>query len=386
MLSLIWQPDFSATTNPTDPDYRRATDLLASRDGAALQRFPRPRGFVPPGEGLLAALTAWVGRQGGRLLTLMVHGGAFDPRDGATDSDDPFERIYAPPSPTNPARLSWLPIVGVCDEAGRPGPGAAIAFGWLSRGALRQWAGAGWNNPYLFPAFDLAPLAAQALAALIAGLQQIGAPFSILAHGLGTRVVSQAIGYLREAPRPWPTGLLARILLLAGSEYVVDANRTLLGAGLGFEVFNLVNRSDAVLSWLVADGSHPVRWNRSDAARVIGYHGLKNAPGWLDLPLDRAEGQDWIRTHLGLSVTGRAPPGDKALHRLAGMNHWVGSMDPGNRALLRRLLDLGQPGLPWFEANAFPRRDDGRFDPTIPPTPMTIAARQAQWQSEPILG
>lgn len=398
MLSLSWEPDL-ATANPGAAAYKSALDALRIRGMAgALQRFPRPRGFVAPEPALTRALRDWAGGPGGAPVTLMVHGFDFDPRarNAASDpGDDPYRSVFAPPSTANPARLSWLPIAGVCDDDGAPGTGAAIAFAWLSKGNLVQWAGAGWNNMYLFPAFDLAPLAAQALAAVIAALQEIGRPFSILAHSLGTRVVSQAIGYLRASARPWTEGGLRRIVLLDGAEYVVDANRTLLGDGLDFDVVNLVNRQDRVLGWLAGAGSHPVRWNGSDASRVIGYAGLRKSARWLDVQFDRSDVQEWIATHLGIHMTGTAPDSDNVFHPLATWNHWigymdgVGSADGGNRAVLRWLLGAHRP-LDWFDQSGFPvlaggRLVDvpyyGRFNPDIPPTPMTVAERQAQQET-----
>lgn len=394
MLKLIWSPDLT-TVDPGSDAYKLATDTL--QVGGAVQSFARPwpRAFQAPNAALAKAVIDWVATQGNKPITLMVHGFAFDPTHPQTNpADDPFNLVYGIPGANLNARLSWLPIVGEADDNGNPGTGAAIAFSWLSESNVTQWADAGWNNSYLQPAFDFAPLAAQALAAVIAALQGCGKPFTILAHSLGTRTTCQAIGYLRFSTYAWQPQSLKRIVLLDGAEYLVDANRNLLGTGLGYEVFNIVNRNDLVLSWLAHAGSYPVRprVGAGDSGRVIGYEGLKKTSTWIDIQIDRQDVQNWVQTHAGIQLNATAPNADNQIHDFATWNHWicymdgVGNADGGNRGFLRRLLDLNQPGVAWFDANGYPVLDGARyvdewyygsFDPAIPDAPMTVAERQA---------
>lgn len=360
MLNVVWEPTFN-TLDPGSDQYRATRDPLVVA-GSQVQAVPRARAYCPPSQALVSAVQSWVLAQKTSHVTLMVHGFDYDPGDSGSPDSDPFSMIYGVPwrNGLNP-RLTWLPIVGEYDDDGNPlNAGASIAFAWLSKATLGQYAGAGWNNPYLFSAFDLAPLAAQSLAAVIAALMQAGpASFSILAHSLGTRAVSLAMGYLRAgAPTLFP-GNLHRIVLLDGAEYIVDANQNLVG-DLGFDVFNIVNTGDRVLTFAAHAGSHPVRQHGSDAGRVIGCEGLKVTPNWLDVQIDRSDVHDWFLTSRNVEINAVAPDSDAAIHSLASWNHWICYMDGvgaptgGNREMIRQMLDPARTSVQGFRAANFP--------------------------------
>jgi len=393
MLKILWEPRFD-TLDPGSDQYRQTRDPLLV-GSTQVQAIPRARAYCPPSPALVEAVRSWVLAQGKRHITVMVHGFDYDPGDKNSPDSDPFSLIYGVPwrNGLNP-RLTWLPIVSEYDDDGNHlDSGTAIAFAWLSKATIGQFAGAGWNNPYLFSAFDLAPLAAQALAALIAAMMQAGpASFSILAHSLGTRAVSLAIGYLRAgAPSLFP-GNLHRLVLLDGAEYIVDANQNLIGGNLGFDVFNIVNTQDRVLTFAAHAGSHPVRQHGSDAGRVIGCEGVMETPDWLDIQVDRSDVRGWFLARQGVEINAIAPDSDAAIHSLASWNHWICYMDGvgaptgGNREMIRQLLDPARTSVSAFRAANFPVLPGGhyvdkfyygRFDPAIPPTPMTLAARVA---------
>lgn len=383
----MWEPDGAIA--PGEGGYAQRQDRLGLRGDDAsitvLQTFARGETAVDPNTALEKAIDDWIGGRSLERVTLMVHGFAFDPsRQIGGASDDPYELVYAVPD-ANPSavthnwRLSWLPIVGETDNQGvDSGRNAAIAFAWVSEGSFSQYANAGWNNPYLYAAFDLAPLAAKALAAVIAALKRRGQKFDILAHSLGTRATSQAIGMLRPN---WEKGWLRRAVLVGGAEYCVDANANLLG--LDFDVFSLGNTDDSVLTWLAHSFSHPVRQYGSDADRVIGCDGVKRDANWLDIQVNRQDVRQWISARYGATVTGDANPADETYHSNVTMNHWVYYMDPGNRQFIATLLGNGIASLADFTQNGFPAGIDvgfyGNFNPDIPPTPTTMKDRIALW-------
>lgn len=393
MLKFIWQP--SVVMAPGDAAFARQIDKLMLRTDFGDQvvaSIPRD-GSAPDLTQLDAALQNWI-EKGPRKTPLdhallLVHGYQFDP---ASAQSDPFGIVYGVPgNPPDPAHgrpdphMSWLPIVGECDDAGTDSEqNAVIGFGWLSEETrFGDYIKLGWNNPYLYAAFDLAPLAAQALAIVIECLQKREQKFRILAHSLGTRATSQAIGLLRAN---WTAGWLDRIVLMGGAEYTVDANQNLLGLA-GLVTLNVANRNDQVLNHLGYEFSAPVRPVNTPQNRLIGNGGIK--PGlsdWLDIQIDRQDAVAWL-SHHGYGVVSEAGPGDSDIHPLAGFNHWVYYMDDGNRPFIRFLLTNPDVSPQWFRDRSFPEGIDspryGDFDPTVPPTPTTLDARTALFNTNP---
>lgn len=380
MLKLVWTP--GPVQVPSDPAYLATQDVLRqdSGSGPLLQTLSRidlnavnPPTPVP-GPALADALNVWLNKRQRDRIVVMVHGFSYDPSGkigGGTD--DPFSLVYGTPGAKLDYHNSWLPIVGECTDQGVPlDADLAIAFAWTSEGSFLQYANVGWNNAYQYAVFDLAPLAARTLAAVLSYLRQNSpAPVDVFAHSLGTRAVDLAFRSLAPAAQDAAFG---KLVLLGGAEYGVDANAHLTSRP--FQVFNIASRIDEVLSLGGQQFGHPVRFNGSDAARVIGRDGLKPLPNWLDIQLDRDEVATWFKNQ-GYAISASHHDGQ---HSLAWMNHWAYYMNDGNRAFLADLLAKPEMSIDWFRGKGLPQGIDaeyyGNFNPAIPPTPTTLDGRR----------
>ncbi len=381
MLKLFWNPAPQGGV-PADPAWQNAADsLVADRAaGPALQGFVRGAAALPPVAPALATrLDAWLAlRSHTAPLTIMLHGFDYNPRLTAKPgNDDPFSSIYGLPGPAIPAPLSLLPLVGECDEHGAHPADVAIAFAWLSTGSMAALSQACWNNDYQLAALDLTPLAAKALAAVLAHLGARAVPVHILAHSLGTRLAAQAIGLLRAAG---PASSIERVVLLGGAEFCVDAFAAF--ADCPFDVINLANRHDGVLPFGEM-ACHPVRGNATPAACVIGLNGLGQNDRWIDLQLDAAGVVDWFAA--GHAPTGRPytvqAVAQDDVHPEAWLNHWAYYTNPGNRVLVRDLVQNAAMTVAKLTAKAAPNHVAspmyGHFkDVAIPVTPRTCAERR----------
>ncbi len=363
------------------PDtYGTTEDVLYGPGETELQRFRKSVPGAPSASPALAAtIDQWLAQRGGpaRPVYIMVHGYLYDPTSTQDySSDSPFGSVFGnPPDPVY--NLSWLPLVGECNDAGTPLADSAIAFAYTSDATAAEWTRAGWNQRYQYAVFDLAPLAARALATVIAYLGTLPVTIRILAHSLGTRTMSQAIGLLHGRV---PANL-ERLVLLDGAEFCVDAQANLLAKG--FDVINIVNRADRVLLLGGQTILHPIRPNNSLEACSIGFSGLCDHDQWLDLQLDRPELVAWFAS--GQAPTGKAYAVDgNALensHPFAAFNHWCCYTNDGNRTLVRDLLQddrmtvaaLRKAGVPGgTTAPAF-----GHFAGVpIPPVPTSRQARE----------
>ena len=385
MLSLEWTA--IAAGAPDNPAYQAAADPLALEGGAVLQEFPRSApNLPPPSTQLDDGIRTWLAARAdpGSPVVVMVHGYQYDPSNHlGGGADDPYRLVYGVPGTMTAAgqpldaHLSWLPLVGECDDTGANPADTAVAFAWLSEGSLGDFSNACWDNDYKYAALDLAPLASRALANVLVALAAHGPTIRILAHSLGTRVVTQAIGLLRGG-----IAGLDRIVFMGGAEFCVDAAANF--AGCAFDVINLASRIDTVLSLGAEQGCHPVRPNGSPAAAVIGREGLGANSRWLDLQLD----SDALRTWF---ATGRAPNGvtyaidaaaQNTAHPMAAMNHWAYYTNDGNRLLVRDLLLSPGLGVGQFVASNVPagvaRDGYGTFNgEPVPPTPQDCATRRA---------
>src|SRR6202044_3218325 len=96
-------------------------------------------------------------------VKLMLHGYNYDPRHAGDPDYDPFVSIYGYPSDSLNPRLSWLPLVEECNDAGTHRQETAIAFAWVSTGSLAEYATAGWSENYQYACVDLSVLAANAV-------------------------------------------------------------------------------------------------------------------------------------------------------------------------------------------------------------------------------
>ena len=293
---------YDAVAAGAPSQYGDTTDRLLAGDRSLLQGFVKADdGFAEPEAGLTAAVGNWIRDRGVRPqpVIVMVHGYLFNPIvTGAQGADDPFNLIYGMPPAVN-CRMSWLPLVGECDENGQHLAENAIGFAYRSEAGLAETSKAGWSNSYQYAVFDLAPLAARALASVLAALSKQPVTVRVLAHSLGTRTISQAIRLLRAR---MPANL-DRVVLLDGAEFCVDAANNF--AGCPFDVINLVNRTDSVLRLGADQMCHPMRANGTLEACVVGYDGVGGSnTRWVDLQLDNHALSNWL-------AAGNAPDGQR---------------------------------------------------------------------------
>ena len=335
MLSLIYRP----TAAGAPREYGNAEDQLLTAEAAPLQDFPKAQpGFAPPDARLVAAIGNWLPTRARPAdpVIVMVHGYLYDPsKTAVTGGNSPFSTVYALPPVAN-LQLSWLPLVGECDANGANPTENAIAFAYTSQSPAGEFALAGWDNEYQYAVFDQSPLAARALASILAALgAHRNITVRILAHSLGTRTTSQAIGLLR-ADMP---ANLDRVVLLDGAEFSIDAAANF--AGCDFDVINIVNGTDLVLRLGAEKMCHPVRRSGAPEACVIGYDGLGGNNRWIDLRLDDPELVTWCAaSHApdGMPYALQALAQEDDPHPTAGLDHWSCYTNPGNRPFVRELL------------------------------------------------
>ena len=388
MLKLFWATAPQGGV-PADAAWQAAADWLTSDKSSnpPLQSFTRGATTLPLIESALAArLDAWLAyRSQAAPLTIMLHG--FDYKPGlavAAGNDDPFSSIYSVPGHGIPAELSIVPLVGECDDQGGTLEDVAIAFAWLSEGTMSNYSAACWNNDYPFAALDLAPLAAKALATVLGHMAARAVPIRILAHSLGTRLATLAIGMLKAQG---VTPSIERVILLGGAEFCVDAAATY--AGCGFDVINMGSDKDTVL--LGGEmACAPTRQNGSTEAFVIGRNGLGQNSRWIDVQLDAPTVAPWF-------TSGAAPTGvayqvnalaETNVHPHASLNHWAYYTNAGNRRLVHDLVQHPSMTAAALQAAGVYDKFDvlmwGRFQGRpIPATPTTCAERRPD---SPIVG
>ncbi len=376
MLRLI----YSATPAGAPDQYGDAVDTLRAADGTTLQTYPKTQaGFTAPAAPLAAAIDAWLTKRGPRSepVVVMVHGYQFDPSKGIDAlPDSPFGTIYGLPPAVN-ACLSWLPLVGECDATGGSLAENAVGFCYKSDSGSGEFTRAGWDNSYQYAVFDQAPLASRALASILAQLGTRAITLRVLAHSLGTRTFSQAIGLLRGQ---WPANL-DRAVLLDGAEFSVDAAANF--AGCSFDVINIANRTDQVLLAGGQKACHPMRQNNSLPARNIGFDGLGTIDRWLDLQLDNPALVTWFAenhapTDTSYKVDAHAL---ETSHPFAQFDHWCCYTNEGNRSLVRDLLFSDAMTVGQMKARGVPAGvasvGYGQFDSVKPPaTPGSLAERR----------
>jgi hypothetical protein len=360
--------------------YFDAIDQLQAADQSVLQSYPRDQlGYAAPEDALAQYVRAWLTERGARRdpVIVMVHGFEYDPSSApAATPDSPFTSIYGLP-PTVNYHLSWLPLVGECDQNGGNQSQNAVAFCYNSIGSLADVRAAGWINPYQHAVFDLAPRAARALASILVAVSEHAPIVRILAHSLGTRTTTQAMR-LARARLP---GTMDRIVMLDGAEYCVDAAATFIGCQC--DVFNIANRKDSVLKWGGDQACDPIRGVGTIGACVVGYDGLGGNDRWTDLQLDNVLLRQWL-------AAGNAPDGnpynidplaEEDSHPVAGLDHWACYTNDGNRAFVRDLLMSDVMTVPLMKQHGAPAGTDapayGMFNgKPIPPTPQTLLDRQ----------
>ena len=356
MLKLEWVPNGNPGKPGTD-GYDAATDslnLLTDTGLVPVQSFAKGvAGAAYVSRALKIALDQWIASVQASRIVVMAHGYQYDPADG-DPGDDPYNLVYAVPSPagTTDYHNSWLPLVGETDNFGNKGQEIALSFAWISTGGVSQYEPAGWRNSYQYAALDLCPSAAKALATVLRYLNGSGKIIYILAHSLGTRLVSQAIGLLQSGVEDTN---IQRVVLLGGAEFRPDAKANLLNRGL--EVINIGSQSDEVLQWGADAACAPFRPIGSGTNVVVGRDGLEQVSDWLDLQIDLPDTITWLKQQK-YSVSATPDPATDGLHPAAGLGHWVYYMNNGatdhqdtpggNRKLVTDLLADPEMDIDWF--------------------------------------
>jgi len=369
-----------ATVPAGAPDsYGNAADPLQDANHLTLQQFPKAEDEAPPANPALAStIDTWLARRPkpNNPVFVLVHGYQYDPGSPqVSQGDTPFDSVYGSP-PIVAYNLSWLPLVGECSNAGAPGDDNAIAFCYDSKPTPAQAQAAGWDHNYQHAALDYAPLAARALATVLAHLGTRPVTIRILAHSLGTRTTSQAIRLLRgRVP-----GNLDRVVLLDGAEFCVDAAASMLGQ---INVINIVNGADKVLDWLGESAFDKLRPNNSLEARVIGRDGLCDHDRWLDLQLDNPALIRWLAD--AKAPTGRIyridPRGLDGHHVGEFLLHWNCYTLDANRDLVTDLLQSDRMTIAALRAAGVPGGTNAAAHGTfvgrsVPPTPQTLLDRR----------
>lgn len=383
MLHIVWTPGGHAP--PADPAYPAIADTLALPGGALLQSLPRGAPLPKtPGAAMHATITGWLAqRDPSRPVVVMVHGWQYNPTDPSpTDGANPYTVIYGIPEPGKPdtVSLSFLPIVGECDDQGANQHDTALAYGWMSDPALAAYVQAGFDRNYVYACLDIAPLAARGLALILAGLAEAGATVRILAHSLGTRTTSQAIGLAKAANMKLSVD---RIILLDGAEFCRDALRNF--ADTTCDIVNIASMSDKVLEWGGETLCCPPRSQAAGDMFVLGRTGLGTGDRYLDIQLDDPTTQAWFasgKAPTGKSYNLNATPENNA-HAVGWMGHWTCYTNNGNRTLITDLLYADTMTAPTLRAAGAPGTIDNIFwntigtEPPPTPTPPDLTTRQS---------
>jgi hypothetical protein len=286
-------------------------------------------------------------------VVVMIHGFLFDVEktifpDDPPRNDNPHGRLYH--FVDRPEReeirehtTSWPRQLGfAADDGGAEG--IAIAFGWYSSPGLASSLIHGFKNNYS-RAYDYAEKAAWGLIAVLRALLATdalaGRKIDLFCHSLGSRVVVRAMAILADSNDPDRAPLSAlimnigRVVLLGGSEYVVEAQVMMhrvqqvdFGPVLRPDFFNIVSRENDVLDTL-GENFGPRTFGDS---RVIGHKGLAAARSdiWMDLAIDSGLLRQWMREQKNHDVSGDQPG--------AIWDHWYYYTYRGNMAFYRDLL------------------------------------------------
>lgn len=396
MLKLAWTiaPD-ADLGRPGSDGYNAAFDNLSVLTDGGLQQPPAQtfakgvQGAADASPALAAAIDQWIARVPGSRIIVMAHGYQFDPSGNFGGMDDnPFNLVYGVPgtafnngTETVNYHNSWLPLVGEADNLGNAGAETAVAFSWVTMGGLSDYPREGWRTSYQYAALELTPLAAKALATVLRYLNSKNKIIYILAHSLGTRLVSQAIGLLRRGVEDTQ---IERVVLLGGAEFCPDAKANLLNRN--FEVINIGSRRDVVLRVGAEGACDPFRGMGTGTEVVIGRDGLVSASNWLDIQIDLPATMTWLKQQR-YSVF--AEPADDDVHPFAILGHWVyymhngdpdhADIDGGNRKLVKDILADPEMDIAWFRQSGLNAVYDvgsyGQIIAEVPITPASYADR-----------
>lgn len=308
-------------------------------------------------------------------VVLMIHGFLFDPRDGTSpeppDSDNPHSRIYHflqrdKAEEVRHHTTGWPIRLGFSESDTTGRDGLAVAFGWHSRPGFARALISSFQNFYA-AAYAQAEPAAWNLLTLLHAIDRLlpaGKKIDIFCHSLGSRVAIRLIALAAKHGRLDLLARIDRVLILGGSEYVVEARLMLRYLHqVGFErrifFYNVVSRENDVLDKF-AENFGPVTFGNSN---VIGHNGLdvedssSLGPTWLDLQIDGRALMAWMREQRGLEITGDNPE--------SVWDHWYYFTDPGNMALYKGILR---------------QRGDWNIDDlrsAVPPIPDKVSLRRS---------
>jgi pimeloyl-ACP methyl ester carboxylesterase len=267
----------------------------------------------------------------GTPVVVMVHGFLFDPRQAVTvepqDSDNPHSRLYHfgfDPSDTAERdewryhTSSWPVGLGIAADDGGAS-GLAVGFGWHSQPGFASSILEVGKNFYA-RANDYATQSSWPLVNLLLALTERieDRPIDLFVHSLGTRVTLRALAKAAKIALGRELGErpddidrlramfrhLGRIVLMGGSEYVVEAqifNERLLAlaardrwdASVGPFIYNFGSRENDVLD-VLAENFGPRTFGNS---QVIGHNGLETgdrSTRWMDLRIDGWPLRHWM--------------------------------------------------------------------------------------------
>ncbi len=303
----------------------------------------------------------------GEPLVIMVHGFLFDPEKIVSpepkENDNPHGRLYhfemRDMSEEIREHTSSWPLGLGYDTPDDGSNGLAVAFGWQSSPGFAMSIIHGGQNFYA-RAYDNAEQSANVLIALIESLADIitDRPIDIFCHSLGSRVIVRALAAMAKDANGWPSlSQLGRVVILGGSEYVVEAkimHDRLQAAQLsdGPVFYNIVSRENDVLD-VLAENFGPRTFGNT---QVIGHNGLETSrkePNWIDLQIDSPTLQDWMADH-GFEISGDRPRNI--------WDHWYYYTYRPNMELFKSILrDRSQWGIAELRANGIPDGVSKRF-------------------------
>jgi pimeloyl-ACP methyl ester carboxylesterase len=231
-------------------------------------------------------------------VVVMIHGYRFMP---GQPGHCPHEHILSlHPTPGVRRAISWPDQLGLSGKEA----GLAVAFGWPSRGSLRD-------------CYARAALAGAQLAALIARLRALAPdrPVDVIAHSLGARVALAALPRL-------DAGDLGRVILLAAAELRGVATAAMdTPAGRSVEVLNVTTEENTVFDLMLRTAL------TGGLGRTLGRGLARPLPNWTDLPID----DDATLAALAARGYPLDPPGRRVCH-------WSVYLRPGVFPLYRAIL------------------------------------------------
>lgn len=269
----------------------------------------------------------------GAPVVVMLHGFLFDPRQAVTvapkDSDNPHSRLYhfgfdpgvtAEREEWRHHTSSWPVGLGIAEDDGGAS-GLAVGFGWHSQPGFASSILEVGSNFYA-RAYDYATLSSWPLVNLLLALTERieDRPVDLFVHSLGTRVTLRALAKAAKIALGRELGggaddmarlramfrRLGRLVLMGGSEYVVEAqifNERLLAlsvsdgwtADFAPYVYNFGAKENDVLD-VLAENFGPRTFGNS---QVIGHNGLETgdrSTRWMDLRIDGRPLRSWMES------------------------------------------------------------------------------------------